>query len=126
MKGEEGFTLIEIIAVLIVLGILAAVAVPRYMSVTADAKNSAAMGAVAEGKARVSQYAAHVLLTSGGTWPVVGDYTTVNLGADAGDFDLGYTGAGTVITVGATGKDGGPVGVDGVASATMMVPGATY
>ncbi len=36
LKGEEGFTLIEIIAVLIVLGILAAVAVPRYMSVVDD------------------------------------------------------------------------------------------
>ncbi|WP_413815482.1 type IV pilin protein, partial [Desulfobotulus sp.] len=30
MRNQEGFTLIEIIAVLVLLGILAAVAVPRY------------------------------------------------------------------------------------------------
>ena len=30
VKNEEGFTLVEIIAVLVILGILAAVAIPKY------------------------------------------------------------------------------------------------
>jgi len=48
LRGEEGFTLIEIIAVLIVLGVLAAVAVPKYMDLQGDAKEKAATGQVAE------------------------------------------------------------------------------
>ena len=37
-RNQKGLTLIEIIAVLIVLGILAAVAVPRYISLEANAR----------------------------------------------------------------------------------------
>ena len=54
LKGQEGFTLIEIIAVLIVLGILAAVAVPRYLDVVTESKKKASQGQVAEMKATLN------------------------------------------------------------------------
>ncbi len=38
LQNEQGFTLIEIIAVLIILGILSAVAVPKFMNLQADAR----------------------------------------------------------------------------------------
>ena len=125
LNGEEGFTLIEIIAVLIVLGILAAVAVPRYMSVTEDAKNKAAVGAVAEGKARVNQYAASYILVNNGSIPNAATVVAAMTGAntDAGDFSLSYEASGStgMVTITATGKTGTPA-ADGTASGTVKLP----
>lgn len=122
LKGEEGFTLIEIIAVLIVLGVLAAVAVPRYMSVVDDAKDSASMGAVAEGKARVNQWAASYILQNNGTVPTVGP-AAATLGTDAGDFTLSYTQANPVVIT-ADGKADTPA-AGGSATGSVKLPTMT-
>lgn len=64
-KGQQGFTLIEIIAVLVILGILAVVAVPKYIDLQNDARKSAAKGLVAAAQSQLSMgYAAQLLNTA--------------------------------------------------------------
>ena len=96
VSNQKGFTLIEIIAVLVILGILAAVAIPRFMDLTSVASDKAAMQAVAEGKSRLSNQFAGISFgnrssqCNSNTTTLLITKATNSL-ADAGDYTLTYS-----------------------------------
>jgi MSHA pilin protein MshA len=116
LGNQRGFTLIEIIAVLVILAVLAVVAVPKYISMIDEARNSAAMSAIAEAQARAHLMASRMLLTSGAL------PSSVTIDTDVGDFTLSTgTISGTGTTVTASGNTGTKV-AGGTASGIIRLP----
>jgi len=70
MFNRKGFTLIELIMVTIILGILAAVAIPRYMTSVEKAEAAAEDAVISAIKAGLETYATEQLLDNGRrSWP---------------------------------------------------------
>jgi prepilin-type N-terminal cleavage/methylation domain-containing protein len=69
-KSRNGFTLIELIIVMVILGIMAAVAVPRYLDSISNAEESAEDAVITSLRAGLAQYANNKLYKKGRPyWP---------------------------------------------------------
>ena len=67
---QNGFTLIELIIVMVILGVLAAVAVPKYLNSISNAEEAAEKAVISNILAGLKQYANNSLYTDGrATWP---------------------------------------------------------
>lgn len=77
-NNQKGFTLIELVIIIVVLGILAAVAIPKYQNITAEANQAATRSSLGGLRSGITIFYANAAVTTGtATWPLLSDVETI-------------------------------------------------